>query len=335
MNATALIIDNTEITWSAILIVLTIPAWFFYTLCLYTTKDGKKRTLSLFVFLPFGVAFSFLLCRILYWYSHQSRFESLWGAIISKDFDTFSLLGIIPGILLAAVLVRLLHLNKNLAELLDALAPGTAFGIGLLYLTCRYHQSCLGRMVITDERLISLPITAKALNSQGETEYRLAIYFFGFLAFSLIGILTTVFYQFHKNKKGCTACAFLLLFGSAELVLESARYDAGYFPFNGFVSIIQVASAVFLVAVLIYFLIRAVRRKKFKFIFLLPVLLELAALGVTGYLEYLVQRHGDKAVTIHSGMVLSCMLLSVFPLILFQFGNKKKPYKVKKASSKS
>ena len=181
MNSTALIIDNLEITWSAILIAFTIPAWFFYALSLYTTREGGKRTLSLFVFLPFGVLFSFLFCRILYWYSHQSRFENLWAAITTKDLDTFSILGIIPGILLACVLVHLIKLNKNVPEMLDALAPGTAFGIGFLYLTCRYHQSCLGRMVITNENLWNLPFVSKAITSQGETEYRLAIYFFGFL----------------------------------------------------------------------------------------------------------------------------------------------------------
>lgn len=334
MNQTALIIGNTEITWSAILIALTIPAWFFYSLSLYTTKDGKKRTLALFVFLPFGIFFSFLFCRILYWYSHQSRFENLWAAIFSKDLDTFSILGIIPGILLACVIVRLFQLNKNVPEMLDGLAPGTAFGIAFLYLTCRYHQSCLGRKLITDENLIRTPFTSMALNGQGDVEYRLAIYFLGFLAFFLIGILTTVFYVLHKPKKGCTACAFLLLFSSAELVLESARYDAGYFPFNGFVSIIQIASAVFLVAVMIYFLVRAIKRKGFKAAFVLLTVATLASLGVTGYLEYLVQRHGDKATLIHLGMTLSCMLMSVFPLILFRLGNKKKPYKVKKASSK-
>lgn len=320
MNATALIIDNLEITWSTIIIVLTIPAWFFYSLSLYTTKDGKKRTLSLFVFLPFGIFFSFLFCRILYWYSHQSRFDGLWAAITSKEPDTFSLLGIIPGILLACIIVRLLQANKNVPEMFDGLAPGTAFGIAFLYLTCRYHGSCLGRMVITDENLIRTPFASIASDGQGNTEYRLAVYFFGFLVFFLIGILTSIFYILNKSKKGCTACAFLLFFSSAELVLESARYDAGYFPFNGFVSIIQVASAVFLVAVLIYFLIRAIKRKGFKAVYVLLTLATLATLGVTGYLEYLVQRHGDKATMIHLGMTLSCMLMSVFPLILFRLG---------------
>jgi prolipoprotein diacylglyceryltransferase len=223
-------------------------------------------------------------------------------------------------ILLAAVLVRLLHLNKNLAELLDALAPGTAFGIGLLYLTCRYHQSCLGRMVITDERLISLPITAKALNGQGETEYRLAVYFFGFLAFSLIGILTTVFYQFHKNKKGCTACAFLLLFGSTELVLESARYDAGYFPFNGFVSIIQIVSAVCIAGSMIYYSILSVKKTGFTAVYPVLWFLHIASIGATGYLEYLIQRHGDKAAMLYLFMSLSCFLMAFIPVIVYFCG---------------
>jgi prolipoprotein diacylglyceryltransferase len=266
------------------------------------------------------VLFSFLFCRILYWYSHQSGFENLWAAITTKDLDTFSILGIIPGILLACVLVHLLKLNKNVPEMLDALAPGTAFGIGFLYLTCRYHQSCLGRMVITNENLMNLPIVSKAITSQGETEYRLAIYFFGFLAFFLIGILTTVFYLIHKTKKGCTACAFLLLFSSAELVLESARYDAGYLPFNGFVSIIQIVSAVCIAGSMIYYSILSVKKTGFRAVYPVLWFLHIAAIGATGYLEYLVQRHGDKAAMLYLFMSLSCFLMAFIPVIVYFCG---------------
>ncbi len=326
MNETALIIDNLEISWSAILIGLTIPAWFLFALAFCQ----KKHLAALFSFLPLGLLISFLLSRIIYWYSHQSRFENLWAAITSKELDTFAILGIIPGIVLACVIVRLLKINKDLPALFDLLSPATAFGIGFLYLTCRYHQSCLGRMVITNTDYINLPIFSKAINGQGTVEYRLAVYFIGFLCMMAIGIFTTVFYLLHQKKKGCTACVFVLLFSAAHLVLESARYDAGYFPFNGFVSIMQIAAAVSIVAVTVIFLVRAAKRKGFKIAYPILIAAELAALGVTGYLEYLVQRHGDKAVTIHFGMSLSCFLLAVFPIVLFFLGNKKKPYKITK-----
>ena len=331
MNNIAIIIDHIEITWSAILMGLIIPAWFFFAMAVYTA-DGKKsgkRVLALWVFLPFAILFSFLFCRILYWYSHQSRFDGLLNALSSTDLDTFSILGIIPGIVLSAAIVRWFKLSNNLAAMLDALAPATAFGMGFLYLTCRYHQSCLGRIVITDERLISLPIVSMAVTGQGEIEYRPAIYFAGFVSMMIIGILSTVFYYRHsagqknQKKQGATACFFLLFFSAAEFVLESARYDAGYFPFNGFVSIIQICVAAFILGVAIYFFIRAIKATGFKISYPFMLFGMLASMGLTGYLEYLVQRHGDKALIIYCGMSASCILMAVFPLILFYLGNKK------------
>ena len=326
MNQTALIIENLEISWSAILIGLTIPAWFTFALALCP----KKRIAALCASLPFILFFSFFFSRILYWYSHQSRFESLWTAIWSKDLDAFSILGIIPGIVLGCALVRLFKITKELPPLLDVFAAPSAFAIGFFYLTCRYHQSCLGRMTIENEKLWNLPFVSVSMSSQGEYTHRLAIYFFGFLAMMLIGTLTTIFYIRNNKKKGCTACFFLLFFSAAEFVLESARYDAGYFPFNGFVSIIQIAAAVSILAVAIIFLVRAAKRKGFKAAYPIVIVLLLASIGGTGYLEYLVQRHGDKAVLIHSGMCGTCLLMAVFPLILYVIGNKKKPYKIKK-----
>ena len=338
MNNIAIIIDHIEITWSAIFMVLVIPAWFFFAMAVYTAGKKKpgKKILALWVFLPFAILFSFLFCRILYWYSHQSRFDGLLNALTSKETDTFSILGIIPGIVLACALVRLFGLSKNLPAMLDALAPATAFGTGFLYLTCRYHQSCLGRIVITDERLFSLPIVSMALTGQGEIEYRPAIYFAGFLSMMIIGILSLVFYFRHsgikskaagkdsaaQKKQGACACFFLLYFSAAEFVLESARYDAGYFPFNGFVSIIQICVAAFILGIAIYFFVRAIKCTGFKIGYPFLLFGMLASMGLTGYLEYLVQRHGDKALVIYAGMSVSCILMATFPLILFYLGNR-------------
>ena len=81
--------------------------------------------------------------------------------------------------------------------------------------------------------------------------------------------------------------------------------------------------AAFILGIAIYFFVRAIKATGFKIAYPFMLFGMLASMGLTGYLEYLVQRHGDKALIIYAGMSASCILMAVFPLILFYLGNKK------------
>ena len=321
INSTAIIYNQTEILWAAVIILLAILSWFNLSLALYKSKKASKA--ALWVFLPISLFFSFLLCRIIYWYSHRPQFEGLWDCLVSRDLSAFSLVGLLPGIVLAALLIRAFHMIPHTMRFLDALSAPTAFGTGLLCLTCLFNNTFRGKNLITDPAFRKLPFGA-ANAGAGGVEYRYAEFFVGFLMMSLIGIIMINVYRTMKKQKGITFCIFLLLFSGAEFYLDSVRYDAGYFPFNGFVSIFQIAAAIAIMGVTVYFSIRAVKRTSFRGIYILLWILELAAFAATGFLEYLVQRHGDKAVMLYfiMGAGLLCMIL--FPCILCSMGNKKK-----------
>ena len=48
-----------------------------------------------------------------------------------------------------------------------------------------------------------------------------------------------------------------------------------------------------------------------------------AAEGITGYLEYLVQRHGDMYVEIYTGMIISSLCTGIFAYLCYRTGRKK------------
>ena len=361
MNSTAFIIGNMEISWSTILFVLAIFAWFFFAASLYTNKKAKKA--AVWIFFPLGTFFAMLLSRIVYWYSHQPQFDGLFDAIKSTDLSAFSILGVIPGLVLAAAVIRLMKLIPNLPGFLDSLSPATGLGCGLLYLTCLFNNSCRGKNLLTDPRFTKFPVGAVTMGDYG-VEYRTAIYLAAFVLMLLITGITLLLYHYNKKRRGITACYFLLFFSACEFIIDSARYDAGYFPFNGFVSILQIFGAVAIMGVTVYFsilTIKAANKKAkereikeamekesagkkrgagnrnrpieslenledkpsgFPKILILLWILQLAAFGATGYLEYLVQRHGDKAVGLYTLMSLSLFLMVLFPCLIRSIGRK-------------
>ena len=314
IESTAFIIGSFEIPWAAIIIVCAVFVWFNIACALY--KGDNYRAGTIWVLTPFAVFFSAVFARFIYWYSHQPQFDGLINAMKSKDLFAYSLLGLRPGIVLAALLIRGLKLNRNLPALLDALSPATGGAVSILYLICLFHPSCRGKMIIENPALQHLPVSYLNYNTQGEPEYRLATFFLGFMVMLVITIVTLVYFYQHKKDNGTTACFFILFYSAAEFVLESTRYDAGYFPTNGFVSIIQIFSAVCIFGVMVFFTVQRVRKKAWKRSSVLLWIDFLLSMGATGFLEYFVQRHGDQAYYLHPLMFLSCFAMALFPLLM-------------------
>ena len=322
IESTAFIIGSFEISWAAIIIVAAVFVWFNLACALY--KGESYRAAAIWVMTPFSIFFSAFFARVIYWYSHQPQFDGILDALKSKDLFAFSLLGLLPGIVLAALLIRLLRLNRSLPALLDALSPATAAAVSILYLICLFHPSCRGKMIIEKPFLQHLPVSYLNYNTQGEPEYRLATFFLGFLVMLILAIVTLVYYHQHRKTKGSTACFFICFYSAAEFVLESTRYDAGYFPTNGFVSIIQIFSAVCIFGVMIWHTVFRIRKKAWKGVFVLYWVGELLSMGATGFLEYWVQRHGDQAYYLHPLMCISCFAMALFPILMRYKKTKKK-----------
>ena len=314
----AFIIGRIIIPWSTILIVFAILAWFFFAYSF--AGEEKKERIAYLCMLPASIVLSFFFCRLLYWYSNQSQYPDFFAALKSTSLMAFSLLGILPGIAISAALIRLTGLSKNLPGMLDVFAAPTAFMSGLFYLTGFFSNSCRGKYAITNPVFTRFPFAVISTDALGNEQYRFATFFAGFVLMSAVSLLTFLFYTKHAKKKGATLAFFLLFYSAVQFILESTRYDAGYFPFNGFVSIIQIASAASIVGAAIFYSVTSIRKTGMRAVYPILWVALLLCIGATGYLEYLVQRHGDMAGSIYPGMALSCLGMALIPTMIFFSG---------------
>lgn len=322
MNPVAVIIDNTEIRWDSILAILAIAAWWFRFHALYCANGGRR--LAGWLFLPLALLFGSISSHLIYWYSHIEQFSSLKLLLTDLQIDHFSMLGILPGIVLAAALLRLVRAHKDLPAFLDALAPASAMGMGLLYLCCLFNQSCRGKFEVTFPQFQCLPFASPVAGAEG-TEYRFATFFVSFLFLLFTAHLCTMFYHARKEEKGATSCFFLMLFGAGQFILDSTRYDAEYFAFNGFVSILQIFTGLSFLGMGIGLGIRAVKRRGWHWYFVPLWLLLAGCMTAAGIMEYLVQRYADMHDTVYAFMGLSCLGMILFCYILYALGRKKAP----------
>ena len=321
MNPIAIIVDNTQIHWDAIIIVMAIPAWFFSFHSLYCANKGKR--LASWIFLPFAVLLGAITSRLLYWYAHVEQYKGLSQALEDFNIGCFSMLGVLPGLFLAAVLVRCLRLSKNLPAFLDALVPATSMGMGLMYLSCLFNYNCRGKFTVDTPSMQHLPY-ASPVPEAGELSYRFATFFWSAVFMFILAYICTEFYYIKKKEYGSTACLFLLIFSAGQFILDSTRYDAEYFPFNGFVSILQIFDGVCILVLTIAFSIRAVKRRGFKWYYVLLWLAQAGAMTATGMMEYMVQRYSDQHLTYYAYMAVSCVGMFMIGFILYILGCRKK-----------
>lgn len=322
MNPIAIYSGSTVIYWSAIIIGLAAAAWFCLSYSIYTAHGGHGA--AMWLFMPVAVLLSVLLSRFIHWYCHAEQYLSFWQAMTDYSSGGYCLPGMLLGVTLAALLVGRLRFAPSTAELFDALAPGASLGIALIRLSALFNSSCRSTILISTPKFQHLPIGSALVTSSGGTEYRFATFFVQFLLMLLLTVLVLVFYyKRHKVpmkrglQAGHTALLFLVFYSAMELVLDSTRYDSSFLRLNGFVSLVQIVSALAILGVLIYYSIHSVKANglcPFHWVLWGGFL---ATVGATGALEYLVQRHGGWYLKCYSFMSLSCLLMAVVVYIMY------------------
>lgn len=320
MEPISIIVGTTEIPWKSILLILSVLAAFFLSYSLYAAHRGGR--IGMWLWAPLAAFLSLFFCRTLYWYCNREQYNDFYTAMHDFTPDGFAMLGIIPAVILAAAFIRLIRLAKSLPAMLDAIAPGISLGMGLSYLMCLFDIRCRGKVVVTTPVFCHLPFSAPMVMPQGGVEYRFATFFIAFLVMLGIMKLCMEFYAARGEEKGCTAALFLLLYSASGFILDSTRYDAGYFPFNGFVSVLQIFAGLSILALAIGFCVRMLRRRGFVWYVIPWWVAMLLSMGATGYLEYLVQRYGDRYMLLYSLMMLSCLAMVLLVYVMYALGRK-------------
>lgn len=200
--------------------------------------------------------------------------------------------------------------------LLDAMSLSGCAGIAVGRLACFFSAADRGQLLSS---IRSLPFAYPVNNVvTGAPEYRLATFVIQSMVTALIFAGLLAFFLLDRKKRtGDTALLFLLFYCMTQAVLDSTRYDSLYMRSNGFISVVQLTSAVMVVVISAWLSVRMVKARGFRAWYCAIWAAMLALLGGAGYMEYFVQRHGDRAVFSYS--IMSVCLASIVALAVFTY----------------
>lgn len=311
MDTIAYMIGDTFLYWNSVILTLAALTAVCFFLAFYL-KSGEN-ILAAETVVPLAIVLSIVASRVFHWYSRWDSYASLQAAVTDYTYGGFALLGCFVGCFLAAVIVWILRLERNLPKLLDSMSLAGAAGIAVGRLACFYSPADRGQIL---ESITELPWAFPITNSvSGALEYRLATFVIQSMVTGFIFVVLVLHSFSKKRRSGDITMLFLLMYGASQAMLDSTRYDSLYFRSNGFVSIVQVVGLTAAVVMTVVFSIRMVRSRGWNKLYLGLWIPMLVLLGCAGYMEYHVQRHGDQArfaYTVMSAGLAVFVLLSIF-----------------------
>lgn len=317
MYQLAFVINDTLVYWHSVILALAVVTGIVFFLAAYCSRAGEIAAAA--VACPVCIAAAIALARLVYWFFRPELYESVSEALGSNG---YALMGAFLGCFLAACLLRLLKTVDSLPALLDSLCIGGSAAIALGRLSFFFTPEDRGEILTG---FTKLPVVCPVINAtSGAEEYRFATFAFQAMAAGCIFLYLLICFLRGLRKQthldGSITAKFLLLYCASQIVLDSTRYDGLHLRSNGFISAVQVACAVVLVLVILLLSIQVLRRSG-KLSRLVPVwLLSAASLGGCAYMEYFVQRHGDRAVMAY-GVMSVCLLVIVFAgFLLLRWG---------------
>lgn len=310
MNQIAFLYGNLLVYWSSIVLALAVLTGivFFLASWLRSSEPVTGGILAC----PLAIVLSLLLGRLVHWYFRPDSYESLRAAMTAFSGTGYALTGAFAGCLLTAGLLRLVRAVENLPLLLDCMSIGGCAAIAIGRLSCFFTAEDRGE-ILTGKT--GLPWVFPVVNeTSGLLEYRFAAFFFQAIIAGCIFLVLFFLYR-KRHRDGDITLLFLLLYCGSQIVLDSTRYDALRLRSNGFISVVQILSAVTLVLVMGVLSFRMHKRTGRK-LRQIPIW-GLTALGLSGagYMEYYVQRHGDRAsfaYPVMSGCLGAVVLLGIF-----------------------
>lgn len=320
MDKIAYVSGETVIYWTSVILTLAAAVAICFFLAFYLGRCGNA--VAGFAVVPLSLALSLTLGRLVHWYCRADSYDSFLTAMTDYSSGGYALVGVFAGCFLAAVVVRLLFLDRNLPQMLDCMSIAGCAGIAVGRLASFYNSSDRGQVVST---IRSLPFVYPVTNAvSGAAEYRLATFVIQAMVAAALFAALSVFYlrsgRRGRGRDGDTCLIFLLIYGASQVVLDSTRYDKLFFRSNGFVSIVQVLGALGLALAIIVFSVRLVKNRGFRGWYVPIWLVQAAAIGGAGYMEYYVQRRGNEAVFAYSVMSACLCLVVALTLLLRTLG---------------
>lgn len=309
MNQVAAIFDCVVLYRYSLILALAGAAGvcFFLACCSHVQVAPRRAAAAALT----AVAMSLLLSRLVYWYSRPDTFASVSQALTAASTGAFALVGSFAGCACSALLWGGKQEGR---KLLDCMSVAGCWAIALGRLGCFFNTTNRGQIM---SRLTSLPWAYPVANLSGQLEYRFATFLFQAAVAAALGVFLTVLFA-RRKQPGEVSVLFVLIYSASQVILDSTRYDSLYLRSNGFVSMVQILSAVGLAFTLIFLCGRVLRKRGMQR-WMVPLWFALVALfAAAGYMEYYVQRHGREAAFSYSVMGLCLIGLTALGLLLWK-----------------
>ena len=321
MEKIAFISNGSFVYWSSIILTLAAVTAIAAFAALYLRKSGNGLAICLMV--PLSIATSLVLSRFIHWYCRTDSYASMSAAMTDYSWGGYALMGVFGACLLCACGLRLVRVVKNLPEMLDCMALAGGMGIAVGRLASFFNTSDRG-MVMPDD--MGLPFAYQVTNAvSGQVENRLATFMLQAIVTAVIVIVLLVYMLSCRARKkplrdGDICLLFLASYGGSQVMFDSTRYDSLFMRSNGFISIVQILGAVALVLAIVIFSVRMVKNRGMRPYYVSLWVVVLAMLGLTGYMEYHVQRHGDQALFAYTVMTFAILMLVAVIVVMRLLG---------------
>ena len=325
MEKIAFISGGTFIYWSSIILTLAAVTAITIFAAMYLFKGGSSVALA--VMIPLAMVASIMLSRLIHWYCRTDAYESIQTAMTDYTRGSYALMGVFIACIAVAALLRLIRAVRNLPQVYDCMAIAGGIGICVGRMASFFNSSDRG-MILPET--VGLPFAYPVVNAvSGVVENRLATFMIQAMVTAVIvGLL--ILYMLIKKiakkevKDGDVALMFLLAYGASQIVCDSTRYDSLFLRSNGFISVVQILGLVALVVPLIVFAVRMVKNSGLKGYHFVIWLAIAGMMGVAGYMEYYVQRHGNEAAFAYTTMSAALIVIVILTLLMRVLGLSRK-----------
>lgn len=321
MNPIAFILSNTTVYWYSIILALSVLTG----ICIFMAccSHAQLRPIHAAATVLLSLVLSLLFSRLIYWYCRPNSFSSWAQALTTAASGKMALTGVFAGCGLTVLILR--KPFGETAKLLECMSIAGCAAIGLGRLGNLFTTADRGQIMV---EMTSMPWAYPVLNStSGELEYRLATFMLqAIIAGILFAVLAVLFFWPKARKKvpqGDIGLLFLMVYCASQIILDSTRYDSLYLRSNGFVSMVQVLSAIVLAGCIVWIAIRAAKNlglQKWMYLYWTVIL---GLFGLAGYMEYYVQRHGRLAFFSYDVMEHCLVLITVLGILLWRKSLKK------------
>ena len=318
-TTTAIYAGNVSIGYGVLIAAMSLISSWLITFSLVTApgkkapdkKSAARKLIGLILYLPLFAIWGGAFGRLIHWYSHYETYKGVWNAFRSIT-GSYHEAGMILGFFVAAFFSSMICAKEDRKEFISACATGQMLFLSLVSLVSLFNGADRGKAVITDPAYQGLPVSVQTAVDAAGSEFRTAVFFWKFMVLLLITFISLIFYFTKKSVLYTYVCYF-----SSMALLDSARYDASFLRSNGFVSLMQVVAGIFLIVSMATAVRRSVRKNRFRIWHILSVIFFLSGLGMTIYMEYYVQRHGNLWVFCYLVMAAACLVMALSVILTY------------------